>query len=153
RGIYRVRPRLLFSVLEFLLVLGCVDAADLDRTRQAQAPGDQRLPPELLHHGNTRVVPDAKVDAVVAVRAELGERVVDARHRVDVVRERPAGTRTPGGVRVARDGSVVRDAEGIAAEAEVLRVAVERRRREVVERVDAAADQAQVSVGQDRLER
>src|SRR5439155_3553058 len=136
RGVHVVRPRASVPALEFHLGLGRVYAADLDRARKTQSPRDQRLPPELLHHGDARVVSYAEVDAVVAVRAEVGERVVDAGHRVDVVRERPAGAQTPGGIRVARDGSVHRDAERVPAEAEVLRVAVEGRSGEVVERVD-----------------
>src|SRR5439155_22927914 len=65
----------------------------------------------------------------------------------------PAATQTPGGIRVARDGSVHRDAERVPAEAEVLLVAVEGRGGEVVERVDPTADHAQVAAGRDLLER
>ena len=153
RRIHVVRPRSSVPALELHLGLGGVDATDLDGTGKTQSPRDQRLPPELLHHGDARVVADAEVDAVVAVRAEAGERIIDARHGVHVVREGPAGAQTPGGVRVTRDGRVHRDAERVPAEAEVLRVAVEGRGGEVVERVDPTADHAQVSAGRDLLER
>src|SRR5262249_47315018 len=124
RGVYAVGPALLLPALELLLGLGRVDATDLDRARKPQAPSDQRLPPELLHHSDARVAPDAEVDAVIVIRAEAGESVVDAGHRVHVVRERPADPQTPCGVRVARDRCIHRDAERVPAEAEVLRIAV-----------------------------
>ena len=101
---------------------------------------------ELLHDCDAGVVPDAEVDAVEFVAAEVAVGIVSAGHRVKLGRGLVACANSPRRARVARYIGVSRNTQWIAAEAEVLREAVVRRCREVIERVDTAASDVQLLV-------
>src|SRR5262245_50753890 len=97
-----------------------------------------------LHDADdTRAVPDAEVDTVELVGAKAGDGIVHATHGVPGRQRFPANAASPHGVGVAREVDVGRNAERIAAESQILRIAVKRRRDEVVEGIDAAGDDAE----------
>src|SRR4029453_7461747 len=89
---------------------------------------------------------DAEVDSMELVLPEAGAGVVRPSHQVPGRVRRIARAEPPGGVRVARDVDVDGNAERVAAEGEVLRVAVERRRGEIVEPVQAPGDEIEGAV-------
>src|SRR5262249_20740269 len=94
------------------------------------------------------IVADAEIDTVEPVGAKARQGVVYATHGVPERTRFPAHARPPHGVGVARDVHVRGDAERVAAERQVLRVAVEGRGGEIVEAIDAPDDDAELAAKQ-----
>src|SRR3984957_4159921 len=124
--------------LELRPWFGIVEPAELVGSRISEVSNLLGRIAELLHDRDAGIMPEAEINAVELIAAEVAVRVVRTRHRVELGRGLVACSNSPSRARVARYVGVGRNTQRIAAEAEVLRKTVIWRCREVVECVDAA---------------
>src|SRR3984957_9929915 len=132
--------------LELQPWFGIVEPAELVGSRISEVSYQLGGIAELLHDRDAGIMTEAEINAVELIAAEVPVGIVRPRHRVELRRRLVACANSPRRARVARYIGVSRNTQWIAAEAEVLREAVIRRCREVIERVDTAANDVELLV-------
>src|SRR5271170_1695677 len=132
--------------LELQPRFGVVESAKLVCPGQSEVAQLLGRIAELLHDRDAGIMPKAEINAVEFVAAKVSVSIVRTGHRVELGRDFIACANSPGCARVARHGRIDRDAQRVAAEAQVLRETVVRRGREVVEGIDAPGNDVELLV-------
>src|SRR5579862_3137728 len=132
--------------LELEARLRIVEPAELEIAGVAGVAQQIGRVAELLHHRDPGIVPQTEIDAMELIAAEVAIGVVRTGHRVKLGRNLIASANAPRGAGITRHRSVDWNTQGIAAETKVLCEAVQRRGREIVERVDASGDDVELLI-------